>query len=920
MSSILAIEFLSPILLLALLALPVLWWLLRATPPSPVHFRFPGVRLLLGLLDKEKMPDKTPLWLLLIRMAAIAAAILAFANPVINPEDKPEGTGPLLVIMDGGWASAATWQDRIDQIVTVLEQAARSGRPTAFISLANYLGGETGLVFRDASAHLPIIQAMDPQSWAPDRVSFIEAIQAYGGSFDTYWLTDALSRGDSGLAKALLEKGNLRVIGMNDTPLAVLPLRIVEDQLVTTIISLATGQDREITVNAYGLIPTGAEVVLASQVVTLTSGETNVQVEFDLPVEIRNRVTKVVIAGPLSAAYVALADDSLQRRKVALVDSGEQAGPQLTREMFYLRKALEPTADLIEGDLSSVMLSGPDVIILGDTGDLSFKSRERLLEWVDKGGLLMRFSGPSLAASGIGLLEEDPLLPVRLRAGGRQLGGAMSWTEPKMLMDFPENSPFFALTVPGDVLVNSQVVAQPDPTLSDRSLAMLEDGTPLVTRKFHGDGMVVLFHVTANAEWSNLPLSGLFVQMLERLSISASGSLSDDDLIGRNWSVEKTLNGYGVLQDAQSLPPVSGERLTEEPVGPDAQPGIYSSGDRRIAINVLHLGDELNELELPAGQTIEVLEQSLEVNLKHWFILAAIALLISDIFATLLISGRFRNAGLKRALVLLAMAGFLSPSDIKAQVVDEDALYAANNTVLAYVITGDAQVDETSEAGLFGLGLVLNERTSIEPVDPVGVNIETDELAFYPLLYWPLSENQPALSDETARKLNIYMANGGMIFFDTRDAQLGSSSNIATPNGRALQRISQGLDIPTLVPAGEDHVLTRSFYLLETFPGRWVGPELWVQSYSKGLIVAGESFASVNDGVTPVIIGANDWASAWAITRTGRNMFPVGRGQAGEKQREVARRFGVNLIMYVMTGNYKSDQVHVKDLLERLGE
>jgi hypothetical protein len=71
--------------------------------------------------------------------------------------------------------------------------------------------------------------------------------------------------------------------------------------------------------------------------------------------------------------------------------------------------------------------------------------------------------------------------------------------------------------------------------------------------------------------------------------------------------------------------------------------------------------------------------------------------------------------------------------------------------------------------------------------------------------------------------------------------------------------------------------------------------------------------------VTPVLIGGNDWAAAWARTESGQPMFPVGRGFGGERQRELAIRFGVNLVMHVLTGNYKSDQVHVPALLDRLG-
>ena len=51
-------------------------------------------------------------------------------------------------------------------------------------------------------------------------------------------------------------------------------------------------------------------------------------------------------------------------------------------------------------------------------------------------------------------------------------------------------------------------------------------------------------------------------------------------------------------------------------------------------------------------------------------------------------------------------------------------------------------------------------------------------------------------------------------------------------------------------------------------------------------------FRNLNDGVTPVVIGGNDWASAWAVQESGQPMFPVGRGIAGERQREMALRFG----------------------------
>src|SRR5690606_22334043 len=97
------IGFTAPWLLLGLVALPILWLLLRAVPPAPIRRRFPGVALLLGLKDADQQSDKTPWWLLLLRTLAVAAVILGFAGPVMNPDDRLPGTGPMLVVVDGTW-------------------------------------------------------------------------------------------------------------------------------------------------------------------------------------------------------------------------------------------------------------------------------------------------------------------------------------------------------------------------------------------------------------------------------------------------------------------------------------------------------------------------------------------------------------------------------------------------------------------------------------------------------------------------------------------------------------------------------------------------------------------------------------------------------------------------------------------------
>jgi hypothetical protein len=244
---------------------------------------------------------------------------------------------------------------------------------------------------------------------------------------------------------------------------------------------------------------------------------------------------------------------------------------------------------------------------------------------------------------------------------------------------------------------------------------------------------------------------------------------------------------------------------------------------------------------------------------------------------------------------------------------------ATSKVTFGYVLTGDSTADQTSRLGLLGLNRELTRRTAVEPGDPAGVNIASDEIAFYPILYWPVLSTVQRLPDATLAKIDAYMKQGGMIVFDTRDYGSGLPMGMPTPGqqGSPLQRLLGRLDIPRLEPVPEGHVMTKSFYLLRTFPGRWDGGQLWVEAEADQGSEQGRKARRV-DGVSSVMITSNDFASAWATDERGRPMFPVVPG--GEVQREAAIRAGVNIVMYALTGNYKADQVHVPALLERLGQ
>ena len=307
---------------------------------------------------------------------------------------------------------------------------------------------------------------------------------------------------------------------------------------------------------------------------------------------------------------------------------------------------------------------------------------------------------------------------------------------------------------------------------------------------------------------------------------------------------------------------------------------------------------------------------------------SAFLLFLIDSLASLWLGGKLR--GLPRRAVVaslgLALLGLgLVPNATPARAapppapiqIDPRDLASALTTRLAYVVSGDAKVDEVSRQGLASLSTTLANRTSLTPGDPVGLDPAKDELAFYPLLYWPIVATNPQPSQQAVEKIAAFMRQGGTIVFDTRDALSVRPSGEPTPETAWLRELLKGVDIPELEPVPADHVVTKTFYLLDNFVGRYATGQTWIEALPPAVGDAANRPARSGDGVSPIILSSNDLAGGWAADEFGEALYPLVPGDP--RQHELALRGGVNLVMYTLTGNYKADQVHVRDLLERLG-
>ena len=933
-----AFAFVFPAALTALVLLPVIWWLLRLTPPKPIAEVFPPFAILASILKREETPAQSPWWLTLLRMLMAAAVIFAIADPVFNPRTNTlASSGQLVLVVDNSWAAATDWQQRVDTASALIDDAESRDVPVSLVLTADR---QHDAVPVDAVTARNRLAAAEPRPLPADRAAAIASLRTAldGAAPGTIaFITDGMATGETDDTAATLQTlspAEFRLIASDGAPaVAITSANNGADALSVTLTRLNGGPARSLPLTAHD----NRGRPIATGTADLAAGATTATGTITAPFELRNDFARIAVDGLANAGGTYLLDDGFRRRRVAFL-SGEvvDASQPLLSPLHYINRALAPYADLIEpkaADLSvaipELLEQNPSVLIMADIGRLPEDVQGQVQRWIEAGGMLIRFAGPRLAAAP----ADDPLVPVMLRKGERALGGALSWSEPQPLSAYPANSPFFGMRAPENILIKRQVLAEPTPDLAERTWASLADGTPLVTTGPLGSGRLVLFHISAETGWSNLPLSGDFVEMLRRtVQLSRGGGVS-----AKNGEQAQGLPPYRLMTANGTLAAATGEAkpLATDGAGKiasfDNPPGLYGTEDGYVAHNLFPPGYEIRPLAIADGAAIqrEPLAGKETWSLKpHLFTLAAL-LLLADCAIVLLMGGAFAAAARRvpkrsatAALLLALAAGTLTglPSESRAddsKPGDETILSRLDTTHLAYVVTGESEVDRISERGLAGLTEFLTYRTTLEPGEPVGVDISKDELALYPIIYWPVSASAEMPSSAAISRIDAYMRNGGTVLFDTRDQFTSLDGNSASPNTERLQAILANLDIPPLEPVPADHVLTKAFYLLANFPGRYAGSPLWIEAELDRKEDPSRP-ARAGDGVSPIMITGNDFAGAWAIDAGGMALLPT--VPPDEVQRDHAFRAGVNIMMYMLTGNYKADQVHVPALLERLGQ
>src|SRR5258707_8097272 len=501
----LPLSFAEPFLLLGLLSLPVLWWLLRVMPPRPRRLEFPPTRLLFDIKPKEETPSRTPWWLTLLRLTAAALVILAAAGPIWNPQTGTGGSkAPLVILLDDGWSAASSWDIRIKAADELIANADNARRGIALVPLSEPARDIT--LMTGGTARVALRQ-LSPKPYSVERVETLPALERFlkaTGDAEIAWLADGIDTGRGvefleNLGKTIGDRTLTVFEGGAPSALALVAAENAAAKMTVKVLrtdgGLAAGIVRAI--DAKGSPIGEARYNFGPQ-------ERETEAAFDLPVELRNDIARLEISGERSAGAVQLLDKRWRRRAIGVVSgSSSDTAQPLLASTFYLTRALSPFADVRLGDRGAPQVAITQfldqklpMIVMADVGTLSPEIRERLNAWIEQGGVLVRFAGPRLAQA------DDDLVPVKLRRGGRILGGSLTWEKPQHLASFAADGPFAALTVPKDITVSRQVLAEPDAVLASQRWASLEDGPPLATGERRGKWGASRLHGGPDVPWS----------------------------------------------------------------------------------------------------------------------------------------------------------------------------------------------------------------------------------------------------------------------------------------------------------------------------------------------------------------------------------------------------------------------------------
>ncbi len=850
--------FLFPPALFALFALPLVVWVSRLIAPPLIEKEFPAIFILKRLKSPPPKSQKPPLWQILLRITALAFVIFAIADPHIKPRNNVENQSEKIeIFIEDTFAQNQDWSQRCEPIIAYIENSITPNIDIYFINnptanLKNQNAAQT-------------IKALKSAQFLVGENNFENTIKMLGNEkARIFYFGDGIK---SPKSQAFFDTLSVRAIG-NINKAALPNVKIIENvqtsenQAQIKVFNSANTLTHLNAMSFDGKIINSVEFTGAS---------------FAMQIPKNSRPAYYQILDQNHAGAIFLTENYGAKPSIGIVkDKGQDAG--LLSDAHFLNAAASLENIVKSGSVTELIKAGADILVIGDSAGFSNSETALLKTFMENGGTIIRFLGPKSLAK-----PEDEILTGALKAPEHNLIGQIGPNKIN-IEPFSKDSIFSGLEIPANVLVEKSVLLE-EAHNQTQILAKLSDGAPLISQENFGKGKLFVIHTSATPIWSQMSLSPLQFQILERIfdnsNINFKPKTDNSRITGyllHEIDSDGRINNLSNPKPIDNLPPKT-----------DAThpPGIYSF-NQNIALNVAQ-SRSFEKAQYPDNfKNFD--EKTNGIRLRGPLFLIGLLLLLSENILRIFLNSRiFRN---QIASALIALAALLIFTH------DAFAETKKDNLKLSYLITNDQKTDNKAKLALIGLAQVLEKRTNIEPSGVIGLKPDSTEIFKQPILFWLLPPNANQLKPNEAENLNRFMANGGILFIDT--AGKGQNQNQTQAN---LRRALSGLIVPPLEKVPQNHVLRKSFYILQGFNGFYQNAEIWVET-------ANSAASNSLDGVSPIIIGDGDWATIWALSANSQ-FSPF------DYTKEVPLRVGVNIYMYALTGQYKADQLHIDAILKR---
>lgn len=903
-------NLLFPLALIPLILLPIIWFISKNIPPKPKTQILPSLRFLKGIKTNKPQNFDAPLWLKILRSFAIGLIILGLASPIWQKEKAINNqNNNYIFIFENGLSGANEFEIAKNNAIKIIENnEAISKNSNQYIILQS--ANAQDIAPKTASNAIAILEKMQPAPFFTSDKNLLNAFAKINIKAQIFYFGDGLKHQfQNELFNKIKSFGNINYLAPSSPFFAINNVKINENSLNIQII----GNGNSAQLESYDI---GNNLLSTNNIST---GNNNI----NLGANIINKITYLKIKGQNNAGATWIINSFEKRLNIGIENIKNPDNPLLS-ENYYIENAAKIIGNVNSASIDELVKMRPNAIIFPDRNGFSQNEIQELINYINQGGMVIRYAGAKAASA-----NNDILLPAKISPQIKVMNNSFSWVE-NTIEPFPQNSPLFGLDIDPNIQINGLVRTEESNNVD--IWARLKDKSPLISAKKMGQGYIVLIHMPASSIWSNLALSKYQYEFLRRIMSKTQGQslpvseraptlpLVPQIIINGNGKIEKP------NENIKAIAPEDWQKASPSFLTP---PGIYEGGSSLFIMNALKTDFNIEALN-PPNYFKKLNIENNQFAFKPILVLFGALLLLFDMIFSSKSNLKFKkpksfkNIGkIMGALALISLFGFeASPNISKAQNLDENSLVPwgqvldepppigsqqetkTNSTLkLAYIITNDEHINNEAKQGLEALAKAMTMRTNAEVAEVVGIHPNSDELAFYPIIYWLLPDNPQSLDEKSTKALDFYMQNGGVVFIDTK----GKGKSIKASQD-AVKAALNGLHVPPLEKTPQDHVLNRTFYLLHSYPSNFGDANLFIESKES-------SNMSANDGVSPIIIGDGEFAAVWAKFN---NQSPLASRNQEELDQELAIRFGINICMYALTGQYKNDQLHIPMILQRI--